>query len=135
MGPGHRTRKRARANLREPPTLSAVGLRDYTRPLQPKSVRVYKPDGTVLQTIPSRGATPSIAISPNGKFVAIVAGRIDHDGGVTVFSVDDGTIIGAHTFATETFCPGPDQGGRRAFRAGARARISATTRPLWRRLR
>jgi hypothetical protein len=84
----------------------AVGLRDYSRPNepQPKYVRVFQPDGTVLQTVQTewQGATPSIAISPDGNFLATAA-EPSVNRGAAVFAIAGGSFVGARTFPTDTF--------------------------------
>jgi hypothetical protein len=55
---------------------------------------VYRTDGTPLQQLPisNTNATGSLAISPDGKLIA-VAEDLGLPAGVTVYSVDDGTIV------------------------------------------
>jgi hypothetical protein len=43
-----------------------------------------------------------MAISPDGKLFAI-APTDGLSGSVTVFSIDDGSVVGSHAFTTETF--------------------------------
>jgi DNA-binding beta-propeller fold protein YncE len=88
----------------------AVRMSEFTLPPGPNwqtsFVRLYKTDGTELQRLPMdpAGASSqgSMTISPDGKFVAI-ADDWGTQGGAKVFSTDDGTIVAAHTFPTETF--------------------------------
>jgi len=49
-----------------------VGLRDFSKPNQPKHLRAYKSDGTVLANLPADGTTPSVAFPPDGQFVRTV---------------------------------------------------------------
>lgn len=79
-----------------------VGLRDFSLPNQPLHLRVYKSDGTVLRNLPADGATPSVAFSPDGQFVATAA-EFDTRGGAKVFSVATGNVIGQVSFLLENF--------------------------------
>lgn len=81
----------------------AAGLRDYSRVdlPQPKYAHIYRPDGTVLMTVPSQGASP-LAISSDGQFLAMVAEPGDR-GGATVFRVADGTVAAVKVFPVDTF--------------------------------
>ena len=79
-----------------------TGLRDFSRPNQPLHLRVYKSDGTVLANLPADGATPSVAFSPDGQFIATAAEFGTH-GGAKVFSVANGKVVGQVSFPIETF--------------------------------
>ena len=79
-----------------------IGLRDFSGPNQPKHLRVYKSDGTVLANLPADGATPSVAFSPDGQFVATAA-EFGTQGGAKVFSVANGKVVGQVSFPIETF--------------------------------
>jgi hypothetical protein len=66
-------------------------------------VRVYRTDGSELQRLPPRPSIPnSMAVSPDGKFVTM-ADNAGEQGGVTVYRVDDGSVVGSRTFPTDTF--------------------------------
>jgi hypothetical protein len=43
-----------------------------------------------------------MAVSPDGKFVTM-ADNAGEQGGVTVYRVDDGSVVGSRTFPTDTF--------------------------------
>lgn len=79
-----------------------VGLRDFSRPDQPKHLRVYRSDGTLVAKLPADGATPSVAFSPDGQFIATAA-EFDTGGGARVFSVATGTVVGQVSFPLQTF--------------------------------
>jgi len=80
-------------------------------------VRVYKIDGTVLQTLPTpTGETiESIAISPDGAFVT-TGNPSDLGGGATVYRVEDGGIYQAEDL------------GRLAFSVVRRSRVARVRR-------
>ena len=79
-----------------------TGLYDFSRPNQPKHLRVYKSDGTVLVNLPADGATPSVAFSPDGQFIA-TASEFGPHGGAKVFSVATGKVVGQVSFPIATF--------------------------------
>lgn len=79
-----------------------TGLRDFSEPNQPKHLRVYKSDGTVLANLPADGATPSVAFSPDGQFVATAA-EFGTQGGAKVFSVASGKVVGQVSFPIQAF--------------------------------
>lgn len=79
-------------------------------PAQSSFVQLYKTDGTMLQRLPlesmvgepgAASAQGSMAISPDGKFIAIAADP-GAPGGVTVFNLEDGSTQGL-TIVTQTF--------------------------------
>jgi hypothetical protein len=69
-------------------------------------VRLYRTDGTELQRLLIKpggaSANGSMAISPDGQFIAIADDPVSA-GGVKLFSVADGTIVGSQSFPTDTF--------------------------------
>jgi Tol biopolymer transport system component len=82
----------------------AVGFNAWNGLEQSNFIHVYKTDGTVLRDLatPTGKAIEDMAISPNGKFITI-ANPYDLDGGATVYSIDDGTVVGSRIFSTDTF--------------------------------
>jgi hypothetical protein len=67
-------------------------------------VWIYKTDGTTLQELPTPDTNlqGSMAISPDGKFITI-ADNPGSQGGVNVYSIADGSLVGSVAFPIETF--------------------------------
>jgi WD40 repeat protein len=64
------------------------------------SIRVYRTDGTDVLTLPT-GAASSIALSPDGQFVALGAGMpvgLSGHNGASVYRVSDGSLVVSHSF-------------------------------------
>jgi hypothetical protein len=82
----------------------AARLSDFTSN-QVFYLRVFKTDGTELQRIPigpgGASGEAAMAISPDGQFVATAADYAQ--GGVKVFSVADGKVVGSRSFPVDTF--------------------------------
>jgi hypothetical protein len=70
----------------------ATGIRDYRKPNNPEYARVYKTDGTVVAEVPAQGAAPSVAVSPDGKLIAVASDVYSQDS-AQVFSLPDGKLV------------------------------------------
>jgi hypothetical protein len=66
--------------------------------------RIYKTDGTVLLDHPmgDKDGQGSMAISPDGQFITI-ADTPGLQGGVSVYNIMDGSLVGTRDFRTQTF--------------------------------
>ena len=82
-------------------TACAVPVMDFTS--EAISLRIYRPGGTVVGTVPLPSILYSIALSPDAQFVAIVVANADHysDDVVNVYRVADGTLVGSHSFVAD----------------------------------
>ena len=81
----------------------AAGLNEWNDPERQNFIHVYKPDGTVLLTLPTPvgKAINSMAISADGNFITI-ANPYDLGGGATVFSLVDGKKLNSQIFTTDS---------------------------------
>ena len=80
----------------------AVGLADFNPDPERTLVRVYRTDGTALQTFYTPKSVGSLAVSPEGRLIAIVDDTVDL-GGVSLYRTDTGVQIGSRTFRWDNF--------------------------------
>jgi len=80
----------------------AIQLEDRNGPPYPQSLRVYRTDGADVLTLPL-GSSPasSVALSPDGQFVAVGTGVPAWAPGrnaVDVYRISDAMLVGSHDF-------------------------------------
>jgi hypothetical protein len=65
------------------------------------SVRIYRPDGTVVATVSIDGFTfnVDVALSPDGQYLAVIAQLSDWN--VRVYRIADGALVGERKFSGE----------------------------------
>jgi hypothetical protein len=85
-----------------PNDVCAVGLVDFSLDQQRVYVRVYRTDGSELQRLYAPRPVGSVAVSPDGKLIAVAADPVDF-GGVAVFRIDTGEQIGSRIFRWDIF--------------------------------
>jgi hypothetical protein len=81
--------------------ICAIQLEDNRGPPYLYTVRVYRTDGTDVLSLPLRSFVASVALSPDGQFVAVSAGSPSWGGGVNaaeVYRISDGTLVASHSF-------------------------------------